>query len=221
MSAEKVAGKAFLSRPWFWLAGAALLGGIGIAYVVSAGSNAEALSTQVTTVSTLSDEIASLKAERMELAEDVLSEGIGAQVGRITEDESVITDMMRKALTWSNHDEYLDARKAMVEIYGLSPDSQFMQTYLPEAPGRFDSDGKFHSYINAKGLNSEFDSIDARLVSARGVDYEYIVTVRSSARSVDGTTTSSNSSLIRVTVTSDGSVKDLTGFAVKGKPRTS
>lgn len=173
------------------------------------------------TLESLQSEIRTAQAQTDAAAVDAASVLSGAQADRVKADTELIEDLADRALTWFDHESYVEARESTMRAYGLTPDSTFMTSFLPPAPVNLDSKGAEYPYIDAAGLNSRATSTHVRLLSVDGVDYSYMALIDVAASSSDGLGSASNVATVFLTIDSDGAITDLSGYAATSTPATS
>ena len=145
----------------------------------------------------------------------------GADAGRVAEDTKTIGDLLGRALTWENNEEYTEARKSTMRVYSLADDSAFMTSFLPAAPVNRDSQGNEYSYIDSAGLNSSVGDFRVKVLSVDGVDYRYMALVDVRGKSSDGLGSAVNVATVFATIDGEGKLIDISGFASTTEPRTS
>lgn len=206
------------------LCAAALLLG-GIFYGVTASSINSAQQDRATEMLQLEQQhVRALEAAENAQVE-LRDELTGADSDRAGDDLSAIEDMLSMALSWDDHDSYVDAREEMIQEYGLSQDSAFIQTFLPSAPVNTDGAGNEYPYIDAMGLNSAMAGFDAEVIGVEGEDYSYLIVVEVSVESRVGSeqyrTSESAPAVVFATVDAEGGITDLSGYPTAEEPRSS
>jgi hypothetical protein len=205
----------------FPLSAAAILALIGIISGVTVSAQNEELEQQQSRLSTLNSEVAAARAATDDLDNSVSVQDAGANAARVADDTEAIGELLESALTWDDDASYREARESTMRLYGLAGDSQFMTSFLPEAPVNIDSQGNEYPYIDAAGLNSQVGDYQVKLLSVDAVNYAYMVLIDVQARSSDGLGTAVNVATAFVTIDGEGAVSQISGFPSTTPTRTS
>ena len=204
------------------IAGSAiLLGGVGVAATHSdhvADENAR----NEAQVQQLQSQLASLETSTTNNQEVVSSEATGMSPARKHSDDENMKAIMKQALTWSNGNEYISARQALIDRWHLDETSQFLTVFMPgEDAGAWRTDSSGKTYFAYEGANSSLDSFTTSVTNVDGTKYTYFAVVGITTKSSDGKATSTSYSTMRYTLDSDGSISDITGWAgAPGRDRT-
>lgn len=129
----------------------------------------------------------------------------GMDINRKRKDDGLVNGLFKTAFTWNGLNEYLAQRNDVKNRYGIDKDSQFLTEFLPgEDQGvvRKDEDGATHKIVD-DGVNSSYDGMRSYVTSVDGTIYNYIAFVKSTARSKDGTGSSTMNYVVRYTINND------------------
>lgn len=139
----------------------------------------------------------------------------GMDINRKRNDDGLVNGLFKTAFTWNGLNEYLAQRNDVKNRYGIDKDSQFLTEFLPgEDQGvvRKDESGKTYKVVD-DGVNSSYDGMRSYVTSVDGTIYSYIAFVKSTARSKDGTGSSTMHYVVRYTINNDKLV-DITGSVI-------
>lgn len=129
--------------------------------------------------------------------EDIARQTVsGMDAQRVALDQSRITDVMKRILTWSNPEGYAQVRAYLTETY---PEDQNPKLYrfFPEAPSALET------------TNLSFVSLDdLRVLSIDGQSYRYFTQVYVSANDAAGNSATSHFAFF-CTVAEDGSLSQM------------
>ena len=98
--------------------GAILCGGIGVAAVHGNTVSAENARTEAY-VQQLRSQLGSTQASTTTAQENVSTETTGMSPARKAKDDETVEAIMKQALTWSSGQQYIDARKALIDRWHL------------------------------------------------------------------------------------------------------
>jgi len=188
---------------------------------ITAAGQAEILEAQDAQVASINAKTDDARAAAAAVDDEVALQGTGASAERVASDRDIVVEIAKRALTWDDDATYRDARASTMRSYGLTEDSTFMTSFLPDAPVNRDSQGNEYPYIDAAGLNSTVGDTVVKVLDVDGLDYSYLALVDVQASSSDGLATASSVATIFVTIDGDGAVSDLTGYASTSTPVTS
>ena len=167
----------------------------GIMFVPTYFSNEEAdkqLEKQATVISELEMQLQSQQTANNTAQKLIVKDKTGVDADRVMSDEKLVTDLFKTCFTWSTSDEYIAARKKVMDKYNLSEDSAFMSTFLPNVSRKEDEYGNVSTMIgnvlfdftvdghyHNEGLNMSFSDLKTTLVDiSKDTDvYSYIATV--------------------------------------------
>lgn len=194
---------------------------MSVAYVLVSQAHHQSLLEQRRTITALGEELTQVTLADKKEREKVAAEEIGAGPERIQTDREVISKLLNTSLTWESNAEYVAARESMMRSYELSPDSQFMRTFLPRPPISKDSDGNEYPYIDAAELNSWVGSFQPNLVSVKGTEYHYVVLARVNSSSASGQGTATRVATISLTLDGEEKITELAGYAATKPARQS
>lgn len=200
---------------------AALLAGLVLA-ITASGSSSEVKAKQAE-MSQLETELSETEDARVAQEQEVSASLLGVDTDRIAADDKVIDGFLSDALTWSSHEEYMNARSTVQRKYGLDENSSFMTAFLPdgEAISKKDRTGKQYNLIDELGLTSLVGSYDASVLKVEGTLYTYFIEVNVQGKSADGKGSSSLPSLVLLTVDENGTISNVDASATTSKPRSS
>lgn len=213
-----MANKRLIAYPLAALVALALSGGVALS---SASAQHASLQAQKSQLAEITQQIDDAQATADEARTTEALQRSGASAHRVAEDRRIIEDLAEKALTWSDHTSYEQARATMERVYGIPQTSTFMSTFLPPAPVTRDAEGNEYAYIDAAGLNSRVSGIKISVLSVDALEYTYLALVDVAATSNDGKAQATSTSTLLVTIDGEGRVSDLAGFASTTPPITS
>lgn len=193
------------------MAGALLAGTIS-ATALTAPSQQAAVDEARAEVTVAQEELAEAREVEEEAVEERTQEVAGVSVDRKTTDDSAIESVMSTALTWSTGEEYNEARALLISTYGISEDSAFMQSFLPDQMCNQTSSGEQVCLVDTDGLSSSFDSFESTVVGINLDEYEYFALVKMRIPSTDGETYITQTVPMRYTIDGDGNVSDLAAY---------
>lgn len=202
------------------VAGAVLVLTSIVSGVTVAGQN-EAAAAQQVQLDDVAAQVEAAQSGTKDLDAQLSLQASGANADRVAADTETIGELLKRSLTWESHEEYTEARESTMRVYGLSEDSAFMQSFLPEAPVNRDSQGNEYAYIDAAGLNSSVADFRVKVLSVDALRYRYMALVDVQGKSSDGLGTSVNVATVFVTIDGEGEVSEISGFASTSQPRAS
>jgi hypothetical protein len=194
------------------LAGALLLVTSIVAGATISGQNAT-LAAQQSTLEGVQTEVEAAHNATRDLNADLSLASLGADTERVSRDSKVIGELAAQALAWDSHATYVEARASTMRLYGLSADSAFMTSFLPESPVNIDAEGNEYPYIDAAGLNSRVGDLTVKVLAVDGVAYKYMALVDVQSESSDQIGVAVNVATIFITINGDGSTAEISGFA--------
>lgn len=198
--------------------GAILLGGIGMTvghqHQVDTANVASAAQ-----VEQLRSQLNDLSSTTASTQEDVSTQATGMSPARKSSDDETMQAVMKKALTWSSGEEYIQARQDLIDRWKLDEKSQFLTVFMPgEDAGAWRTDSSGTTYFAYEGINSSLDSFTSSVTNVDGTRYTYFAVVGVKTRSSDGMATDVTYSTMSYTLDANGTISDLTGWA--GAPGT-
>jgi hypothetical protein len=211
----------FVRRNAFPLTAAALLLVAGGSFAATRGAQEAALTDQELRMEELLARRAGLEEAQEQREREVVGEVLGADHARLDADEELIDQVLDTALTWESHAEYVDARSAMMTVYGLDEDSPFMTVFLPEPTVNVDAEGTEYALIDLLGLDSRVNAFRTELLSVRGTEYSYLILVEVRSSSDDGQASAHGVSTVLLTTDGDGGVSNVEGYASTSRVRSS
>lgn len=214
--------KPFIARFGALIAGGAiLLSGVGVAATHS-NHVADENTRSAAQVQQLQSQLASLETSTTNNQEVVSSEATGMSPARKRSDDETMKTIMGQALTWKSGEEYIAARKALIDRWHLDEGSQFLTVFMPgEEAGAWRTDSSGKTYFAYEGANSSLDSFTTSVTNVDGTKYTYFAVVGIKTTSSDGKATNTSYSTMSYTLDSDGSISNITGWAgAPGRDRT-
>lgn len=150
--------------------------GLGINKLISSPANA--LDAQVAAVDSdiekINNQIAALNSSNIKDKQEAVSSVSGADLSRVSEDDTYIKKFLTDAFTWSTYDEYTKARESVAATYKVSFDSPFFKNFVPDIPNTVNG-GVNVNLIDTTGLNLSYDNAKTTLVSVNDDVYTYMV----------------------------------------------
>ncbi|WP_435109320.1 hypothetical protein [Nocardiopsis synnemataformans] len=211
----------FVRRNAFPLTAAALLLVAGGSFAATRGAQEAALTDQEQRMEELLARRAGLEEAQDQREREVAGEVLGADHARLDADDELIDQVLDTALTWESHAEYVDARSAMTNVYGLNENSQFMTAFLPKPPMNVDAEGTEYALIDLLGLDSRVDGFRTEVLSVQGTEYSYLVLANVETSSDDGQASAFSTSTVLLTTDGDGGVSNVEGYASTSRVRSS
>lgn len=212
--------RAYFHRNALLLILAGLFAFTGISYGVMTEQHRAEIAAQDEEIADLEAQMhASLEnaeAERQSVVDDVL----GISEKRVAADTEVINEFVKKVASWSSGTEYTEARESVMRRYNLGEDSQFMTDYFQEPVYNTDSSGQRFYLVDAEGLNSHPGSIEVKALGVMGTEYRYMVLANINSSSNDGKASAARTSVIYLTLDSEGVMSDVSGYASVSPPLT-
>ena len=89
----------------------------------------------------------------------VKSQATGVDAERVTKDDEVVKNLMKKVFTWKTYKEYIDVRNDLMKTYSLSEDSEFMKTFMPSIENEV-INGENYNQIDVNGYNITFNNVN-------------------------------------------------------------
>lgn len=180
---------------------------------VQAGTHQAAVSDNEQRIEQLTQERNDAQ-QTLDAAQEELYEQItGSEAPRLAQDTRDLATMVETMVTWDDHESYVDARETVIEDYGITNES--FTTLFPEAPVTVDGEGNEYYYIDSADLNGQLGDYSVELLQVNGSDYSYVVFADMVTESVVGTVTSTSEVpiILFATVTRDGDMLDVRGYA--------
>lgn len=211
----------FVRRNAFPLTAAALLLVAGGSFAATRGAQEASLTGQEQRMEELMGRRAELEEAQDQREREVADQVLGADHARLDADEELIGQVLDTALTWEGHAEYVDARSAMMTVYGLDESSSFMTVFLPEPTVNVDAEGTEYPLIDLLGLDSRVNDFRAELLSVQGTEYSYLILVDVQSASDDGQASAHSTSTVLLTTDGVGGVSGVEGYASTSRVRSS
>lgn len=163
---------------------------------------------QESKISDLQNQITIKQASKEAVHTAVVTDSTGLDASRVAHDDNIAATFLKKCLTWSSYDEYMDVRKSLMDDYGLKPDSNFLKVFMPEVVNTTSPDGTNYNRIDVFGLNLSYDAMTSYVTDISDDKYSYFsfVTVSSQSKTkYEGTTTAA----FIYTIDKDGNITNI------------
>lgn len=162
----------------------------------------------------LHQELARNQAQAVSTQKKVNNEVLGLNQERKAKDDKSVESVMSEALTWSSGEEYMSARRRLVNKWGLTEDSQLLSVFLPgEEQGAWAVDGSGKRWFAYTGVNSSLDSFSTTVTRIDGTSYTYLAVLGVRTLSTDTQADSVSYSVMSYTVDGSGTVSNVTAWA--------
>lgn len=135
----------------------------------------------------LKNRIDKISVENNTVVSKVKSQATGVDAERVTKDDEVVKNLMKKVFTWKTYKEYIDVRNDLMKTYSLSEDSEFMKTFMPSIENEV-INGENYNQIDVNGYNITFNNVKSYVVSIDESSkvYEYFAIVNVTSKSNNG-----------------------------------
>lgn len=133
-------------------------------------SDQRAVDRQAEQIETASKTLESAKSTIDGGKDEAVSSTTGVSPQRKKSDDTAIARVMGEALTWKSADEYTTARKTLLDGYKISPEDQFMVTFMPALGGSNQTPSK-------AGASSSFVSVESTVTGIGAGRYTYLADV--------------------------------------------
>ena len=145
------------------------------------------LSEQQRQIVDLKNRIDKISVENNTVVSKVKSQATGVDAERVTKDDEVVKNLMKKVFTWKTYKEYIDVRNDLMKTYSLSEDSEFMKTFMPNIENEV-INGENYNQIDVNGYNITFNDVKSYVVSIDESSkvYEYFAIVNVTSKSNNG-----------------------------------
>lgn len=145
------------------------------------------LSEQQRQIVDLKNRIDKISVENNTVVSKVKSQATGVDAERVTKDDEVVKNLMKKVFTWKTYKEYIDVRNDLMKTYSLSEDSEFMKTFMPNIENEV-INGENYNQIDVNGYNITFNDVKSYVVSIdeSSKAYEYFAIVNVTSKSNNG-----------------------------------
>lgn len=180
----------------------ALVCAIAVPGCVSA--NVEAMRERVVALEKKADK---LERENTRKTGANIEEVTGLSQARIAEDSATIEGVMEAATTWSDFETYTKSRSRIIDVYHVSADSQFLQTFMPAPIEYKNSSGQVRNTIDDAHAVTKFDKAHIYCTDMDGESYTYLV--ETYADSVVGDVVETTVYTARVTTSDAGVISDI------------
>lgn len=178
----------------------------------------EALSSQQGEIIALTKELELSQSEVSAVHYDEVAEATGGmRIEHKQEDDDMMIELMRQALTWNGLSEYLVLREEIMETYGFASDSQFMTVFMPgedEGAVRTAPSGNTYSTFDTE-MSSSFDSLRSYVTGVNADVYSYFTLVQMRVQSSSGAASSTGQVMMTYEVI-DGVPANVNAYTVVG-----
>ena len=182
---------------------------------LTGNSTAKELGQQEVTIQKLENEIAALSAKISAGNETVVSNTTGISMERVSHDNDIVRPLLQTMTTWTNYQEYTNARLDIMENYGLSAQSAVMKTFFPEYPDISDREGNSYNFIDYYKLSCNYRGMRSmvRGISDTGV-YSYFTVVGCTGNK-NGNGSSFNLALL-YSIDANGRISEFDAYTMDG-----
>jgi len=163
----------------------------------------------------LKNRIDKISVENNTVVSKVKSQATGVDAERVTKDDEVVKNLMKKVFTWKTYKEYIDVRNDLMKTYSLSEDSEFMKTFMPNIENEV-INGENYNQIDVNGYNITFNDVKSYVVSIDESSkvYEYFAIVNVTSKSNNGGSVDYDLAL-SYKMTSSQQIMNLIGYTLK------
>lgn len=163
----------------------------------------------------LKNRIDKISVENNTVVSKVKSQATGVDAERVTKDDEVVKNLMKKVFTWKTYKEYIDVRNDLMKTYSLSEDSEFMKTFMPSIENEV-INGENYNQIDVNGYNITFNNVKSYVVSIDESSkvYEYFAIVNVTSKSNNGGSIDYDLAL-SYKMTSSQQIMNLIGYTLK------
>lgn len=166
-----------------------------IGYALVTSSQNAKLDEQQAEIALLENQIAMLANTYENTQTEILQTTTGLNLGRVAQDDAVLSEFFKTVFTWDTYNEYMDARDAIMHRYGLTEDSQFMSVFMPEVVNR-ELNGKNYNRIDVDDLNMNYEDFTSYVVRIMADEYSYFTVV-----DISSTWKNGGESIVRTAIT--------------------
>lgn len=159
--------------------------GMIVSGVISVRTLEDDIVAQEQAIENLEKDIAYKTADVETQQADVVQATTGFDEERVEKDTEIAESFISTVMTWDTWDEYEAARQECMSVYGLSPDSDFMQIFMPEVPNST-LEGKDYNSIDTYGLNVKFEELTPYVTNINAGTYSYFSLVEWSTHDANG-----------------------------------
>jgi hypothetical protein len=209
--------RTFFYRNALMLILAAVFVASGTAYVVTVTGHQTESASQLQQIAELDAQMQTKLAAAKAKQQSVVDDALGINARRVTADTTAIREFVKTVATWKSGEEYAAARESVMRRYKLAEDSQFMKVYFQEPVSNRDSSGKTFYAVDVDGLNSSLGTVDVKVLGVSGTAYRYMVLADIASSSNDGKASASRTSVIYLTLDSEGVMSEVSGYAAGAK----
>ena len=163
----------------------------------------------------LKNRIDKISVENNTVVSKVKSQATGVDAERVTKDDEVVKNLMKKVFTWKTYKEYIDVRNDLMKTYSLSEDSEFMKTFMPNIENEV-INGENYNQIDVNGYNITFNDVKSYVVSIDESSkiYEYFAIVNVTSKSNNGGSVDYDLAL-SYKMTDSQQIMNLVGYTLK------
>ena len=167
------------TKPYYITMGVALAVMI-LCIVVSSfmgGSGNKELAQQELQITQLNNEIAAKSAAISSGNANVVGAVTGIDLARVQTDDEIAKAFISSITTWSNYNEYVDARLGLIENYGVQSNSNLLKVFLPEYPDVYDREGNSYNFVDYYKLSCQYRGMKSMVRDITDGVYQYFTIV--------------------------------------------
>lgn len=152
----------------------------------------------------------------------LIQDATGLDTNRVAIDKDIAEKFAYKVFTWGNGQEYDEVRNMLLNMYGLSQDSDFMTSFYPENVKVINGDTELNyidnTLINEStgefvSFNSQFEDMSSYVMNIDGDKYTYFSFVIFSSSDTAGAEAKSTA-ILTYTIDLDGYVSNVNGYTI-------
>lgn len=202
----------------------AILCGIAVVIFVLgifiSGSHKKSLLAMDQEISDLRKQVNTAEETSKGKVQQLTKDTTGADLTRVAKDDQIVESFLKKTFSWTNLDEYQAQRTSLMEEYGLSKDSSFLQTFMPDILTVEDAAGNEYMRENVNIVQTNYDSMSSRVTDISGDVYTYFTEVTLEVEDVNRPG-SNGSALCVFSYDTDakGNLSNLSGYTVVDQQR--
>ena len=125
-------------------------------------------------------------ADTLQFDTSVTNDVLGLDAGRVKSDDSAAEKFFKLAFTWKSYSDYASVRNDIVDKYGLSLGSDFMEMLFPDVIVK-DAVGNEYNVLDTSSANMTYDSMKSHVVGVKDGVYSYFTEVSVTAKAYDST----------------------------------
>ena len=135
------------------------------------------LAAQAQQIQQLNNEIATKSAAISSGNSNVVGAVTGIDLARVQTDNEIAKEFIESITTWSDYNEYVDARMNLIDKYGVQTNSNLLKVFLPEYPDVYDREGNSYNFVDYYKLGCHYRGLKAMVRDITDGVYQYFTIV--------------------------------------------